>query len=123
MRSELCVPITAHGDRILGAINAESLTIDAFTESDEQLLTTIASTLATATEKLYLLEAEKKRRQDAEILRKATTALTTFLDLPTLLETILDNLAEIIPYDSASIAMMKNGKLLIASRARISKEL
>ena len=114
VRSELCVPIT-HGDRILGVINTESLKVNVFTEDDEQLLTTIASTLATAIEKLRLLKAEKKRRQDAEILREATTALTTSLDLQTLLETILDNLAKIVPYDSASLAMREDDKLLIVA--------
>ena len=60
VRSELCVPIK-HSDRILGVINAESVKINAFTEDDEQLLSTIASTLATAMEKLRLLEEEKKK--------------------------------------------------------------
>ena len=115
VRSELCVPISVQGSRIFGVINAESLKINAFSEDDEQLLTTIASTLATAIEKLHLLEAEKKRRQDAEILREATTALTTSLDIQTLLETILDNLANIVPYYSASIAMKENDKLFIVA--------
>ena len=116
VRSELCVPI-AHGDRILGAINAESLKIDMFTEADEQLLTTIASTLATAMEKLRLLEAEKKRRQNAETLREATVALTTSLDLIPLLESVMDSLFKILPYDSASIAMERDGEMeIIAGR-------
>ena len=116
VRSELCVPI-AHGDRILGVINAESLKIDAFTEDDEQLLTTIASTLATAIEKLRLFEAEQKRRQDAETLREATVALTTSLELMPLLESIMDSLFKILPYDSASIAVERNGEMeIIAGR-------
>lgn len=114
VRSELCVPIT-HGERILGVINAESLKINAFTEDDEQLLTTIASTLATAVEKLRLLEAEKKRRQVAEILLEATTALTTSLNLDTLLDSLLEMLSKIVPYDSASIAMERGGKLLVVA--------
>ncbi|HKZ42569.1 MAG TPA: GAF domain-containing protein, partial [Candidatus Hodarchaeales archaeon] len=103
VRSELCVPIS-HGERVLGVINAESLKINAFTEDDEQLLATIASTLATAIEKLRLLEAEKKRRQEAETLLDATTTLTTSLNLDTLLDTILETLSRIVPYESASIA-------------------
>ena len=114
VRSELCVPIT-HGKHIFGVINAESLKINAFTEDDEQLLTTIASTLATAIEKLRLLEAEKKRRQEAEILLEATTALTTSLNLDTLLASVLEMLSRIVPYDSASIAMERGGELLIVA--------
>ena len=112
VRSELCVPI-AHGDRIHGVINAESLSINAFTEEDEQLLKTIASTLATAIEKLRLIESEKKRRQDAETLREATVAMTTSLEIMPLLESVLDNLFKILPYDSASIAVEHNGEMEI----------
>ncbi len=114
VRSELCVPIV-HGDHILGVINAESLKINAFTEDDERLLITIASTLATAIEKLHLLEAEKERRQEAEILLESTKTLTTFLNLDTLLDTILETLYRIVPYDSASIAMEQDGKLIIVA--------
>jgi len=116
VRSELCVPIIL-GEKVLGIINAESVQIDLFTENDERLLTTIASTLATALEKLRLLAQEKKRRQDAEILREATTALTSSLDLPTLLDAILENLHRIVPYDSASIAMERDdGIYIVAGR-------
>lgn len=114
VRSELCVPI-AHGDRILGVINAESLIINFFTEDDERLLVTIASTLATAIEKLRLHEAEKKRRHETEILLEATTTLTTSLNMDILLDTILEILFKIVPYDSASIALDQEGKLFLAA--------
>ncbi|MBN1453051.1 MAG: GAF domain-containing protein [Anaerolineales bacterium] len=114
VRSELCVPI-AQGERILGVINAESLKIDAFTNDDERLLATIASTLATAIEKLRLLEAEQKRRQEAETLLGATNTLTRSLHLDTLLNSILETLSRIVPYDSASIAMQQGEELIIVA--------
>jgi len=112
VRSELCVPII-HGVKVLGVINAESVKINAFTEADEHLLTTIASTLATALEKLRLFESEQQRRQDAEILREATTGLTTTLDLTSLQNVILDSLGKILQFDSASIALDQEGELRI----------
>ncbi len=114
VRSEVCVPI-AHGHNILGVINAESLKINMFTEDDERLLLTIASTLATAIEKLRLLEAEKERRKKAETLLDATNTLTTSLNVDTLLDTILETLSKIVPYDSASIVIEKEGKLVIVA--------
>ena len=114
VRSEICVPI-AHGDRILGVLNAESLKINAFSEGDEQLLTTIASTLATAIEKLRLFKVEQQRREDAELLREATTTLTTSLELNTLLHVILESLEKIIPYDSASITLERDGEMEIVT--------
>lgn len=114
VRSEVCIPI-AQGDRIFGVINAESLKINMFSEDDERLLITIASTLATAIEKLRLLEEEKKRRQETENLLDATTTLTTSLNIETLSETILETLSRIVPFDSASIVMDQEGELLIVA--------
>lgn len=53
-RSELCVPLKA-GNVILGVINAESERVDAFTETDLRLLSTLAGQLATAIQRLRLI--------------------------------------------------------------------
>jgi PAS domain S-box-containing protein len=121
VRSELCVPIV-HRNRIYGVINAESLTINAFTDNDERLLTTIASTLATAIEKLRLIESEKKRRQEAEILREATAALTTTIELEALYKIILDSLEKLVPYDSASIELVNQDYFEIVAEKYLPKE-
>ena len=120
VRSELCVPI-AQGDRILGVINAESLKINTFSKNDEQLLATIASTLATVIEKLHLIESEKKRRQQAEVLREATTILTTTIELEELYENILASIEKLVPYDSASIELIKQGYLEIVAEKNLPK--
>lgn len=60
--SELCVPIKV-GDRILGVINVESRHLNAFDEADEQLLSTIASQLGVAVERL---RAETERRDNEQ---------------------------------------------------------
>ena len=108
VRSELCVPIIS-GSQIVGVINLESKQQDAFTETDERLLTTIAGGLGTAIDKLKLFEAERRQVEEAENLREATTALTKILDLPTLLEQILDLLPTFAKFDSASVILNNNG--------------
>jgi PAS domain S-box-containing protein len=105
MRSELCIPIML-GERVLGVINAESSKLDAFSEEDEGLLVTIASTLANAMEKLRLFEVEQRRRQQAEILREVTVLLTSSLELEKVYNTILDSTAKLVPYTSASIELI-----------------
>lgn len=114
VRSEVCVPIK-HADKLLGVINAESLKINAFTEDDEQLLSTIANTLATAMEKLRLIDEEKKQRQEAETLREATASLTTSVELEVLYELILDAVTKLIPFDSASIGIFDQGYIKIVA--------
>lgn len=114
VQSELCVPIKK-GEQVIGVINVESTDVDAFSETDERLLNTIAGNLATAIEKLRLLESEQRRRQEAELLREAIEALTSTLDLQTLYDLILENLAKIVVYDSASITLVEGDDLVLVA--------
>lgn len=56
MKSEICVPLRV-GDRVIGVIDAESRQKDAFTANDEQLLSTLASQIATSIERYRSAEA------------------------------------------------------------------
>lgn len=113
-RSELCVPIKV-GERVIGIINAESSQVGFFSDADERLLSTIASQLAVSMEKMRLLEAERLRRQEAETLRKAAEIISSSLDLHTVLDSILDALREVVPYDSASIFLCERDMLRLTT--------
>jgi len=102
IRSELCVPIHIN-ERIIGVLNVESKKLDAFDAGDERFLTIIAGGLGSALERIRLFEAEQRRAHETELLREATAALGASLELPSLLDTVLESLERIIPYDSASI--------------------
>jgi len=104
-RSELCVPLKI-GERIIGVVNAESRRPEAFAEADERLLITVAGQLATAIEKLRLFEAERAAREQAETLREVASILNTSLDRDELLQRILEQLARVVPYDSASVMLL-----------------
>lgn len=52
-----------------------------------------------------LLAREHAIRQETEILRDANIALTQNLSLETVLETLLDFLARLVPYDSANVML------------------
>lgn len=65
---------------------------------------------------IRLLEAQERARQTAELLRTANVALTQSLDLQTVLETLLDYLADLLPYDSGSI-LLRRGVSSLAVRA------
>ncbi|HEX6719199.1 MAG TPA: PAS domain S-box protein [Pyrinomonadaceae bacterium] len=55
-----------------------------------------------------LLACEQAIRRETEILRDADIALTQNLSLEKVLETLLDFLAKLVPYDSANV-MLRNG--------------
>src|SRR5215218_4304024 len=54
------------------------------------------------------LAHEQTIRQEAEILRDANIALTENLSLERVLDTLLDFLSQLVPYDSANV-MLRNG--------------
>jgi GAF domain-containing protein/CheY-like chemotaxis protein len=66
-RSELCVPLKI-GERVIGVLNAEREQIGGFTDSDEQLLLTIAGQLATAIDRLRAESAVHRRAGQLSIL-------------------------------------------------------
>lgn len=121
-RSELCVPIIS-GPKIFGVLNVESQKVNAFTEKDERILNTIAGGMANAMERIQLFELEKKRRQQAEILREATSELTSSFERGKLFEDIFTSLERLIYFDSASIEIVNHGYSEIIAGRHISKEL
>jgi len=71
MRSELAVPIKT-GHRLLGVLNVESKTLDAFDEKDQRLLEILASHAATAMSNLeYAKNLEKLVQERTKELREA----------------------------------------------------
>ncbi len=105
VRSELCVPIRVN-EKIIGVFNIESRKVNAFAEEDERVLNTIAGTLGTAIARIRLLHTEQKRRREAESLREATSALTRTIELEKLYDIILESLAKLVSYTSASIEVV-----------------
>lgn len=107
-RSECCVPIKI-GDRVIGVINAESSTVNAFSASDERLLVTVASQLATAIDKQRLLETERQQRELAEALRDVGLALAVDADIEVVLDRLLGHVARVVPYRAACALLIENG--------------
>jgi PAS domain S-box-containing protein len=102
IRSELCVPLVS-GGQVLGAINAESVQPDFFSDDDERLLLTIANLLATAIQNARLFGLAQDQRNIAEALREASMALTSTLDFNEVLDGILASLGRVVPHDAANI--------------------
>ncbi|MGE5072513.1 MAG: GAF domain-containing protein, partial [Anaerolineae bacterium] len=102
IRSELAVPILVDG-RVFGCINAESRSLAAFGDHDERLMTTIAKNMATAIEKIRLLQVEKRRREEAEILYNTTRDLVVERDLSKLLHIIVERAAGMLGASSGAL--------------------
>jgi len=113
--SEVDVPIK-FGDDKFGVIVVENHNTNAFDTSDITMISAVADQGALAIQNTRLLNSEKERRREAELLRKATNAVSSDLDLNLVLNRILTKLAEVVPYNSACIFLWE-GKALIAKAA------
>ncbi|MBI5292457.1 MAG: GAF domain-containing protein [Chloroflexi bacterium] len=109
-RSELCVPLVI-GGQVVGVVNAESAQAAAFNAADRQLLVTLSRQLSTAMAKLRLLAAERSAREQAEALREVAMTLNASLDRGQLLDIILETLARVVNYDSASLMLISGDAL------------
>ncbi len=84
-----------------------------FKTSELNFLDSLAQQAAIAIENARLFHAEQQRRQEAETLREATAVVATTLDRERAIELILDQLARVLKYDSASIQLLRDGYLEI----------
>jgi signal transduction histidine kinase/transcriptional regulator with GAF, ATPase, and Fis domain/ActR/RegA family two-component response regulator len=88
MRSEAAVPL-ALGQQVIGVINVESPRLNAFTERDVRLLSTLAGTLSAIIVNNNLLEQIDQERERLALLYDVLRQLTQSLDLDTVINLAL----------------------------------
>ncbi len=87
--SEVDVPVRV-GEDVLGVLIAERGQINAFSPQDLEVLTAAANQAGVAIGKARLLAAERERADQLDALRTTMTEITSELDLPTLLQAIVE---------------------------------
>lgn len=109
MRTKLCAPMQA-GDRLIGVINAASARPHAFTKDDQRLLLTFAHQLATAVEKVRLMDKLEQRVADRTrelaALYDVTAIASESLDLHEVLERVLKRVLSAIQNDFGLIHLL-----------------
>lgn len=94
--------------------------ITQFTTNNQPLLQIIFNDI---TEIKAMQETVNARAREAEMLRQASLALTSSLELDQVLEQILINLEQVVSLDSASVFLFDQGDLLgMAARGRIERD-
>jgi GAF domain-containing protein/CheY-like chemotaxis protein len=109
--SWLGVPILA-GDRVLGAITLERMERNAFSESDERLLSTLASGMGVALENARLFDETKRllteteqRNSELAMINEIGSALAKQLDFGGIIDLVGERIRSIFDVDSLSIAL------------------
>ena len=106
--SELVVPITVKG-RVIGTLDVQSDRLNAFSPAEVALLQSLASQAGVALENARLFQAEQQRRQETEVLRQASLTLGSTLDADQVLEQLLDQISQVVPYDCANVMWIEDG--------------
>jgi len=102
-RAELCVPLRVK-DRVIGALDLQSVRVGAFLPTDEQLLSTVATQLAVILENARLYAAERHRRQQLEGLQGMASAIGAELELKALLNLIVQEAAH--TFESLAVSLL-----------------
>lgn len=112
----LYLPLRA-GNTVIGAISIQSYARQAFDPIMLDAFRALGSHLTVALENTRLFEAEAQRRREAETLRETALALASTLEPEEIFERILSELQKVVPYDSASVQLLKEDRLeIIAGR-------
>jgi len=108
----IVTPMIADGKR-LGAVLLGSTQPRRFTPDEIIISEQAANLVALAIAKLQAVEQARRRAEEAETLRKAGAAVAETLDIREATARILQQLALVLPYDSASVQLLRDGELEI----------
>jgi PAS domain S-box-containing protein len=117
IRSNVTAAFGAEGQTI-GFLCLDWDAPNAFSAEDVERLQAFADQAGVAARNAHLFTSVQKARQTAETLRAAYLALTQSLDLGSICERLLDYLRQLVPYDSATIFLLEDGKTLTAHAVR-----
>ena len=104
IRSELCVPLKVR-KKVIGVANVETTRLNAYSDSDQRLLETVASQIAISIQNAQLLEEIKDRIAWLDALHKIDQAITSSLDLKSTLNLFLSHLREQMQVDAATVLL------------------
>ena len=104
VRCGCSVPLISH-DQVLGSISIGALREYAFTTDDVELLEQIARPVAIAVENALNFQRAERERDRFQLMLNINNAVVSHLDLKDLVKTISASLRDIVPHDSAGIAL------------------
>ncbi len=111
-RSLIVLPLIAAKDK-LGAIILSFKEYHYFQTEEIAICEQASSLIALAFEKLKTMEQAQQRADTSETLRKASAAVTETLEMETAVTQILEQLNQVVPYDSASVQLLDGNELKI----------
>jgi len=117
VRSYVAVPLQID-DRAFGFLCVLSDQPDGFAAAVTERLMAFATHAVVAIQNARAYAAESQARVTAETLRDAVRVLTETLHLETVMNALLEYLERLVPYDSASVALLEDDARLVVRAVR-----
>lgn len=122
IKSILLVPLLVRG-QVIGLLGADSTDEPRhFTPREIGLAQSIADQIATAIDNASLLEREQQQRKMADSLRQVALALNSSLDQDVVIPKILDQLRNVIHYDSAGLFLADDKVLVLSGGVNLDEQ-
>jgi len=113
-RSIIVAPLLGR-QRIVGVMSMGRLDVDAFDPDDVAMTVAIAAQAGIAVENAQLFAAERRERDFSNHLREVARTVNSTLELSQVLPLVLEQLASVVAYDSASILLREGDRLRVAA--------
>jgi signal transduction histidine kinase/CheY-like chemotaxis protein/HAMP domain-containing protein len=101
------------GERVVGVVNFTYVRPREISEAELRVLRLLSDQMAIAIENARLFQTERTAREHAERLQAATQALSSTINLQQVFDLILQQLRNVVPYDSAAVLQLKSAELEI----------
>lgn len=92
---------------LIGILSVQTSTADGFTGDDQRLLSMLGRQAAMAVDNARLFNDQQRARRAADTLRAANVALSQSLELPIVLDTLLDYARELIGFDYGLVLLAR----------------
>ncbi|MDD2717135.1 MAG: GAF domain-containing protein [Candidatus Wallbacteria bacterium] len=121
VKSELAVPLMS-GETVIGVLNVDSKNIASFDKEDEILLSNLAAQAAKIIENSRLYKKASQKVSELSILFQINKAISTILDLDTLLSKIIDLVVKVMKVEHASLMLLNKDSEELEIKAAIGLE-
>lgn len=113
--SSLLIPIQS-GDQSIGVLVLDNFnTPAAFREEDETLLLSLSQQVGLSLQNVLLIQGTQERAAQLEALTGAASQFTSSLQSSELISSLLDQLDPVVPYDTATLWLRENDRLMVAA--------
>jgi signal transduction histidine kinase len=110
-RSELALPLKVK-NQIIGVLNVESDRLNGFDQSDLSVLSSLASQAAIAIDNARLVEEEKRRADQFQVISQVGSQITAILDVDELLDEISYSIKSTFGYYLVTIGLIEGDQLV-----------